>query len=141
MVFISKILTVKLIPFFILLPITCSIAFVVPLRSRRRSVPALNAAKEGRIERPANEFSRSYRVEGILSGGQRQRDYSVKVEATNDELARLANRFDLNRIYQLEADVAIRRERLSTSSAYPGVEVEGIVIDRKSTRLNSSHVD
>lgn len=123
---VSYIITV--IPFLILLPIRCPVAFVVPFRSRRRV--ALHAAKGGRIERPANEFSRSYRVEGILSGGQRQRDYSAKVEATTDELERLANRFDLNRIYQLEADVAIRRERLSTSSAYPGVEVEGVVTAR-----------
>lgn len=83
-----------------------------------------------KIERPANEFSRTYRVEGILSGGHRQRDYSAKVEATDEELAKLAGRFDLNRIYQLEADVALRRERQSTSSVYPGVEVEGTVTAR-----------
>ena len=124
----SYIIAFTMTPFLFLLPISCSVAFVVPFRSRQGI--ALSAAKGGRIERPANEFSRSYRVEGILSGGQRQRDYSVKVEATDDELARLANRFDVNRIYQLEADVAIRRERLSTSSAFPGVEVEGIVTAR-----------
>jgi hypothetical protein len=101
-------------------------------RARARSSYLVLSASQSapKIERPANEFSRTYRVEGILSGGHRQRDYSAKVEATDEELAKLAGRFDLNRIYQLEADVALRRERQSTSSVYPGVEVEGTVTAR-----------
>lgn len=114
--------------------VTHTAAFA-PVSSRLARQPrafgqCLSAVMGGRVERPANEFSRSYRVEGILSGGHRQRDYSVKIEAKEDELEKLASRFDLNRIYQLEADVALRRERLSTSSAFPGVEVEGTVTAR-----------
>jgi hypothetical protein len=80
--------------------------------------------------RPPNEFSRSYRVESVLSGGHRQRDYHVKVEASEDELTQLAQRFDLNQIYSLEAELDMRRERMTTSSTSPGVEVEGTVLAR-----------
>ena len=84
-------IALTVIPFLVLLPwISCSVAFVVPFRSRQGTGIILSAAKGGRIERPANEFSRSYRVEGILSGGQRQWYYSLKVNATEDKLARLA---------------------------------------------------
>lgn len=77
--------------------------------------------------RPANEFSRTYRVESVLSGGHRQRDYHAKVEATEEELTQLAQRFELNQIYSLEAELDLRRERMTTSSTSPGVEVEGTV--------------
>ena len=50
----------------------------------------------------------------------------MKVEATDDELQGLL--IDLMVIeYQLEVNVAIRREPHSTSSADPGIEVEGMV--------------
>jgi hypothetical protein len=94
--------------------------------STRRNLQLLSS-KKGQIERPANEFSRSYRIEGILSGGHNQRGYSVKIAASNEELEKLASRFELNHIYQLEAEVMLRREQLSSSSTNPRVQVEGMI--------------
>jgi hypothetical protein len=102
-------------------------AFIIPSRKRILPASCLFASSRGNIQRPPNEFSRTYRVERILSGGHRQRDYYVKVDANEDELTRLAARFDLNKIYSLGADLALRRERLSTTLSTPGVEVDGTV--------------
>jgi hypothetical protein len=100
------------------------------IRQNIRKDFTLFLSKKGQMERPANEFSRSYRIEGILSGGHNQRGYNVKIAASEDELEKLASRFELNNIYQLEAEVVVRREQLSSSSTNPGVQVEGTVIAR-----------
>lgn len=69
----------------------------------------LNASKgPGNIQRPANEFSRTYQTERVL--GSKQRDYQTTIEATGEELAGLAERFDLADISMLQADLVMRRE-------------------------------
>ena len=40
----------------------------------------------GNIQRPENEFSRTYRVESVL--GSKQRDYQASIDASDEELVR-----------------------------------------------------
>ena len=56
----------------------------------------------GNIQRPENEFSRTYRVESVL--GSKQRDYQASIDASDDELVELAKRFDLSNIEKLQAE-------------------------------------
>jgi hypothetical protein len=62
----------------------------------------------GNIERPENEFSRTYRTESVL--GSKPRDYQISIQATEEERAALAMRFDLSNIGKLEAELTMRRE-------------------------------
>lgn len=99
------------------------IAFQTPSPKLGLAPPLFSS---GGLERLPNEFSRTYRVDRILSGGARQRDYNIKVEADEEERRNLAYRFDLQDIYHLEAEVALRRENMSEGKT-PGVEVEGTI--------------
>lgn len=83
----------------------------------------------GQIERPVNEFSRTYNTDRVLGNTPRQRDYSISVEADEAERHALADRFDLFNIDKLEADLKMRREVQvkGTSSRASGVQVEGNV--------------
>lgn len=101
------------------------IAFQSPSRRLVANVPPLFSSFGG-VDRVPNEFSRTYRVDRILGGGPRQRDYMIEVEAKEDELQNLATRFDLRDLFRLQAEVALRRERMSEGKA-PGVEVEGTI--------------
>lgn len=78
--------------------------------SRFNSFRLKSSHGPGNVERPKNEFSRTFRPERILGGGPRQRDYAVSVEAEVDERSALALRFDLSNIDKLEAEVSLRRE-------------------------------
>jgi len=86
----------------------------------------------GKVERPENEFSRTYRIDRILRGGQTQRDYVVNVKAEEEEMKVLSERFELQNILNLEADLSMRRERVSSksSSKVLGVEVNGTISAR-----------
>jgi len=84
----------------------------------------------GNIQRPENEFSRTYQTDRILGGGPRQRDYEFSINAKEEERLKLAERFDLANIAKLEADLSLRREGGQNSrggSRVSGVEVEGTV--------------
>lgn len=83
-------------------------AFVVqnnPLRSQTQ----ISASKgPGNIKRVPNEFSRNYLTERVL--GNKYRDYQVSIDASDEERAELAKRFDLSNISKLEAELVMRRE-------------------------------
>mmetsp|Transcript_24110 Transcript_24110/g.37208 ORF Transcript_24110/g.37208 Transcript_24110/m.37208 type:complete len:295 (-) Transcript_24110:148-1032(-) len=84
----------------------------------------------GNIQRPENEFSRTYQTDRILGGGPRQRDYEFSINAKEEECLKLAERFDLANIAKLGADLSLRREGGQNSrggSRVFGVEVEGTV--------------
>mmetsp|Transcript_2537 Transcript_2537/g.3703 ORF Transcript_2537/g.3703 Transcript_2537/m.3703 type:complete len:305 (-) Transcript_2537:81-995(-) len=84
----------------------------------------------GNIQRPENEFSRTYQTDRILGGGPRQRDYEFSINAKEEECGKLAERFDLANIAKLGADLSLRREGGQNSrggSRVFGVEVEGTV--------------
>jgi hypothetical protein len=75
---------------------------------------------------PDSEFSRKLQPERILKS---RRDYSVDLEATDEEREALASRFDLAQIESLHASVALCRESSSapSSSWNAGIQVRGTV--------------
>ena len=84
-------------------------SFGVVHNSVVRSDTQLGASKgPGNIQRPRNEFSRTYRTESVL--GSKQRDYQVSIDASDEERAGLAKRFDLSYIGKLQAKLVMRRE-------------------------------
>ena len=132
-----------------------SSSFLIPRGQLcRRQVPApvsdpterrvaLWASSPGNIQRPENEFSRTYRTETVLSGGGRSgRDYRTAIEATNEELEALAERFHLSEFSRLEADVVLRRD-YQQSYGTKCIQVEGTVkatLCQKCVRTNE-HFD
>ena len=74
----------------------------------------------GDIQRPQNEFSRTFRTESVL--GNKPRDYQVSIQATEEERKALAMRFDLSNIGKLEAELCMRREPSAKGGANRGTQ-------------------
>lgn len=77
-----------------------------------------------------NEFSRTIQPDRVLrKRGQRSSDYSIEIEASNDELEALADRFDLEDISKLQASLSLRTYSPGqrTLSGNSDIEVEGTV--------------
>ena len=91
---------------------SCRSSLASPAVISRGQITRLSATSKGpgKVDRPQNEFSRTYRTESVLGGGPRQRDYQMSVEATEEERSALAKRFDLSDISKLEAELSMRRE-------------------------------
>lgn len=91
--------------------------------------------------RPMNEFSRTVPPDMVLKlhekqhqrhhSTQQQRQYTVDIEATQEECTALAKRFQLNDISKLYSHLSLRPEGSngggSTSSSGSGIVVEGTV--------------
>ena len=83
-------------------------ALCSPTKQHHVTLLHASARGPGNIQRPQNEFSRTYRTESVL--GSKQRDYQASIEATEEEREKLAQRFDLANIGCLQADLVMRRE-------------------------------
>eukprot|EP00548_Thalassiothrix_antarctica_P004020 CAMPEP_0194140034 /NCGR_PEP_ID=MMETSP0152-20130528/9639_1 /TAXON_ID=1049557 /ORGANISM="Thalassiothrix antarctica, Strain L6-D1" /LENGTH=260 /DNA_ID=CAMNT_0038838119 /DNA_START=29 /DNA_END=811 /DNA_ORIENTATION=+ len=104
--------------------------FITPTHREFHSSTKVFLAFRGKIERPENEFSRPCPVDRILKGGKR--DYSMNVKAEEEELNSLMNRFESDKILHLEADLLLRRERVTMKSSAKvlGIEVNGTITAR-----------
>lgn len=76
------------------------------VKSTRRLV--ILGASAGNVQKPENEFSRTYNAEVLLYG--RKRDYEVSIEANEEELASLSKRFNLADIGSLQADLGMKMQ-------------------------------
>jgi hypothetical protein len=68
----------------------------------------LQMSGPGNIQRPQNEFSRTFRTDIVL--GARRKEYSTSIAANNEELIQLAKRFSLSNISKLEATLEMKRD-------------------------------
>ena len=77
--------------------------------------------------RALNEFSRPLRTPVVLS--PRRKEYSVSIQANEEELGALSKRFSLSHIEKLEADLILTRGRSGHSSSDGDcISIEGRVI-------------
>lgn len=92
-----------------------------PLAAQHSTPTVLFAANKGpgNVSRPQNEFSRTFKTESVL--GSKTRDYQTVIEASEDERAALATRFDLANILSLKSDLIMRREPGIKGTANRGV--------------------
>lgn len=81
-----------------------SISFDV--RSQNSYGSAIFSSNAGNVDRPKNEFSRTYDSETICY--RRKSDYEASIEATDEELELLAQRFKLPSIKSLKADFGMK---------------------------------
>jgi hypothetical protein len=93
--------------------------------SRRAGTISLSESKTPQISNTPNEFSRQYQIDSIL--GSRRREYAVSVDATEEERAALAARFNLSSISRLESDMTLRRDYGSNRGG-DTVYSEGLVV-------------
>eukprot|EP00978_Attheya_sp_CCMP212_P010088 scaffold24241_cov53-Attheya_sp.AAC.3 len=93
--------------------------------SRRAGTISLSESKTTQISDTPNEFSRQYQIDSIL--GSRRREYAVSLDATEEERAALAARFNLSCISRLESDMTLRRDYGSNRGG-DTVYSEGVVV-------------
>lgn len=68
----------------------------------------LFGTSSGNVEKPQNEFSRTFNTESLLY--KRRVDYETFVEADEEELKKLAKRFKLSNIASLRADIGMKMD-------------------------------
>mmetsp|Transcript_38332 Transcript_38332/g.46271 ORF Transcript_38332/g.46271 Transcript_38332/m.46271 type:complete len:311 (+) Transcript_38332:137-1069(+) len=100
-------------------------------------------------KRSQNEFSRVYTSDQILrpnkgsSRARKQRDLEVSIAAENEELSKLALRFDLPDIASLKADVKLKRDTTNSERGVDSISADGtmyVTVTQRCARTNEKFV-
>lgn len=116
-------------------------------KDRLSVVLPMGGPQDVNVRRPSNEFSRTVPPDMVLKlhGGKhnptQQRQYSVDIDASGEECAALASRFQLPEITSLEASLLLSPEGSNGVGDARGILVEGSVeatVTRTCVRTNEN---